>query len=305
MLVARIQYPINPLGRTIRVVQWGLEGPAVLLVHGLGSRAESWQRFAPLVAGCGFRCFAIDLPGHGLSWKGSDFDYSATGHATLLEAICDQLGEARIDLVASSLGGLHAAAFAVRAPGRLRSLTLIGSIGLKTMAAERCDWTASYLADTSREAISQRFARSVFDPTLFDDAYIEESYRMNNSAGAAAAWSAIAHYYRTGINADVQLAGLARLNGSLPILLLWGKDDPTVPYDIGLEAVATLPGAMLCGIADTRHVPQVERPRLSAEQVLRLLRREPGFRLPDPAGSAGAEPPIETLRYEDVAPRRI
>lgn len=297
MTPPKIQYPISPLDRMIRVVQWGLEGPAVLLLHGLASRAESWSRFAPLLAAQGFRCIAIDTPGHGLSWKGRDFDYTVRGHVPLLEAVLEELGERQVDLIGSSLGGIHAAAFAAQMPERLRSLTLVGAIGLKAMTPERCEWTASYLVDMSRTAIAARFARGVFDPSLFDEAYVEEAYRINNSVGAAEAWSAIAAYYRDGINDDVQRENLARLNGTLPILLLWGKDDPTVTYDAGLEAVAAIPGATLVGIAETKHMPQIERPRISAEQVLRLIKRDPGFRLEAARQGKAHEPAVDILHH--------
>lgn len=298
MSVPMIQYPASALGKPLRIVQWGLEGPAVLLVHGLGSRSEIWLRFATLIAQQGYRCLAVDTPGHGLSWKGADFDYSAGGHAALLEDLCDTLGESEVDLVASSLGGLHAAAFAVRAPERLRSLTLIGSIGLKAMTPERREWTASYLSDMSREAITARYARSVFDPTLFDAAYIEETWQVNNSAGAADAWRAIAAYYRGTINEDVQTDGLAALGGKLPMLLLWGRDDPTVAYEAGAEALRAIPGAVLAGIAETKHMPQLERPRISAEQVLRLIRRDPAFKLRDGESETPNEPAVEISRHE-------
>lgn len=298
MSAAMIQYPVSALGKPLRIVQWGLEGPAVLLVHGLGSRSEIWKSFATLIADRGYRCLAVDTPGHGLSWKGADFDYTAKGHAGLLASLCDALGETQIDLVASSLGGLHAAAFAARAPERLRSLTLIGSIGLKAMTSERREWTASYLSDMTREAIAARYARSVFDPSLFDAAYIEETYWVNNSPGAAEAWRAIAAYYRGSINDDLQTPALAALEGRLPILLLWGRDDPTVAYRAGLEAVRAIPGSRLAGIADTKHMPQLERPRLSAQQVLRLIERSPGLELPHPAGQAAGEPDLEVVTHE-------
>ncbi|MBB3064312.1 alpha/beta fold hydrolase [Limibacillus halophilus] len=294
-----IQYPISPLGKQLRVMQWGMEGPAVLLLHGLGSRADIWRLFAPLVAAQGYRCFAIDMPGHGLSWKGSDFDYSITGHVPLIEAICQEIGETSVDLIGSSLGGIHAAAFAAQRPSMVRSLTLVGAIGLKVMTPERCEWTASYLSDMSRDSIAARLARAVFDPSIFDQAYIEESYRINNSPGAASAWSAIATYYRQGINDDTQTQALAALKGAVPILLLWGKDDPTVAYEGALEAVEVIAGSTLVGIAETKHMPQLERPQISAEYVLRLIRKDPAYQLP---GKADASPSLEIIRHQDRTP---
>lgn len=286
MVTQRIQYLVHPLGLPIRVVQWGMTGPALLLIHGLGSRCEAWENTATRLAALGLRCIAIDTPGHGLSYKGAGFDYTAAGHAALLAALCDALGEAQLDVAASSLGGLHAAAFAATCPARVRTLTLVGSIGLQAMTPERCNWTASYLHDMSRAGVEARLKRGVFDPGLFTEAYFEETFRLNNSAGAAESFAAISRYYADGINEDVQLEALAAVSDRVPILLLWGKDDPTVGYDVAEHALARLPNATLVGIEGTRHMPQIERPAISAHFIARHLGRE----LPLPT-----EPKVDVL----------
>jgi pyruvate dehydrogenase E2 component (dihydrolipoamide acetyltransferase) len=243
------------------------------------------------------RCVAIDTPGHGLSYKGANFDYSAAGHARLIDAVCDELGEEKIDLAASSLGGLHAAAFAVRKPERLRTLTLIGSVGLAAMTPERRNWTATYLHDMSREGTRSRLQRGVFDPDLFSEAYFEETFRVNNSAGAASSFAAISHYYAGNINNDVQLDALAGVAARVPTLLLWGKDDPTVTYDVALQAIERLPGATLVGIEDTKHMPQIERPSISSNYISRQIAKKSPLALPDKLQRVSSDPAVEVIEY--------
>jgi pimeloyl-ACP methyl ester carboxylesterase len=297
MAVQSIQYLIHPLGLPIRVAQWGLHGPALLLIHGLGSRCEAWKSTASRLAALGLRCIAIDTPGHGLSYKGPDFDYSAAGHARLIDAVCDELGEEKIDLAASSLGGLHAAAFTARKPERLRTLTLIGSVGLSAMTPERRNWTATYLYDMSREGTRSRLQRGVFDPDLFSEAYFEETFRMNNSAGAASSFAAISRYYAGSINDDVQLDALAAVSARVPTLLLWGKDDPTVTYDVALQAIERLPGATLVGIEGTKHMPQIERPNISARHIARQVAKKSSLTLPSDLQGVKCDPVVEIIEY--------
>ena len=45
---------------------FGGQGPAVMLVHGLGGNLAHWGRVAPLLQGR-YRLIAIDLPSHGAS----------------------------------------------------------------------------------------------------------------------------------------------------------------------------------------------------------------------------------------------
>lgn len=51
-------------GTAIRYREAG-EGPALVLVHGLGLQADFWQRNGPPLAAMGFRVLAPDLPGFG------------------------------------------------------------------------------------------------------------------------------------------------------------------------------------------------------------------------------------------------
>lgn len=278
MKVPVIQYPLSAAGATVRVVQWGLKGPAVLFLHGLASHAGVWSAVAPVLAVEGRRCLAVDLPGHGLSSKSADFSYTLEGHVEWIAALMDALGETRVDLVASSLGGLWAAGFASRFPSRLSSLALIGAVGFEPLSAERRQWTAEYLQKMDRESIAARLGRAVANPDAIEEAFIEETYRMNNSPGAAAAFASLGRYYLDRINEDLQLERLIEAASRLRLLLIWGKDDVTVAYSGAAAAAKRLAGCTLLSLNATRHVPQLEHPHEVHWALSRHLR---GESLPD------------------------
>jgi pyruvate dehydrogenase E2 component (dihydrolipoamide acetyltransferase) len=270
-----IQYPLDAAGVTTRVVQWGASGAPVVFPHGLGSHAEVWSAVAPTLAAQGRRCVALDLPGHGLSGKGAGFSYDLEGHAAWLEAAADALGESEFHLVASSLGGLWAAGFAVRFPRRIASLTLVGAVGLERLTPERLQWTSDYLGRMDRSSIADRLRRAVADPGVIDASFIEETYRMNNSAGAAEAFARLGRYYLDQLNHDVQLERLAKSALGSRLLLLWGKDDATVAYSGAVAAARRLPECTLFALERTRHVPHLERPSAVSWALSRHLRLEP------------------------------
>src|SRR4029453_16181489 len=59
---------------------WGGEGPAVLLLHGLASNARIWDGVGPRLVGAGLRVVALDLRGHGASDQpGSGYDFAIVG----------------------------------------------------------------------------------------------------------------------------------------------------------------------------------------------------------------------------------
>lgn len=97
-------------------------GPTVVLVHGLGSDAGNWLPVARDLSR-DHRVALVELPGHGISPMMFPF---ALDQATLAldQAIAEQT-EGPVVLVGHSVGGLVAAAEAVRAPGRVRALVLV------------------------------------------------------------------------------------------------------------------------------------------------------------------------------------
>jgi pimeloyl-ACP methyl ester carboxylesterase len=274
MTPAAVQYPIGAAGTTVRVVQWGLEGPAVLFLHGLGSHAEVWSAVAPALAAEGHRCLAVDLPGHGLSSKDARFAYTLEGHIAWLGALLDALGEREVHLVASSLGGLWAAGFANAFAKRAASLTLVGALGLEPLTPERRRWTAEYLGRMDRQSIADRLRRAVENPQAIAETFIEQTYRMNNSAGAAQAFAALGRYYLERINDDLQLEGLIARGAGPGLMLIWGKADATVAYAGAAAAAGRIPGCTLVALEDTRHVPQLERPASVRWALARRVRRE-------------------------------
>jgi pimeloyl-ACP methyl ester carboxylesterase len=103
-------------------------GPALVLLHGIGSQSGSWvgqiEALAPR-----FRAIAWDAPGYGESDRLPGETPSAADYADALAALLDALRVDHSVLVASSLGALVAGAFAARWPQRVRSLVLLNPAG--------------------------------------------------------------------------------------------------------------------------------------------------------------------------------
>lgn len=111
------------------------EGPAggqpVVLVHGLGVRAEEWAALAPYLVRAGYRVYMPDLPGYGRSQKPADFSYSLHDEAAMVIGFMDALGLTRVDLGGWSMGGGIVQHVAFDRPDRIRKLILFDAVGLK------------------------------------------------------------------------------------------------------------------------------------------------------------------------------
>ncbi|HEU5153713.1 MAG TPA: alpha/beta hydrolase, partial [Gemmatimonadales bacterium] len=101
--------------------------PTVVLLHGSpGDNGAFWE-LGPALANR-FRVIAPDLPGFGGSTREIP-DYSIVAHAHYVLQLLDSLHITQVQIVGFSLGGGVALNIAHLAPERVRSLTLLSSIG--------------------------------------------------------------------------------------------------------------------------------------------------------------------------------
>ncbi|HEY3871873.1 MAG TPA: alpha/beta fold hydrolase [Actinocrinis sp.] len=100
-------------------------GRPVLLVHGLGTNAALWRNLIAELRD-EYRLLALDLPAHGRSpVPPPDADApTLTGLAEAVNAFCDALGLAAVDVVSNDTGGAVVQIFASRHPERINTLTL-------------------------------------------------------------------------------------------------------------------------------------------------------------------------------------
>jgi len=105
-------------------------GPAVLLIHGVGARLDSW---AGVVAALGGRFTTIryDLRGHGESTKARG-PYSIGLFTADALALLDHLGIARCHVAGHSLGGMVAQRLAIDAPARVDRLAVLSTACSRT-----------------------------------------------------------------------------------------------------------------------------------------------------------------------------
>jgi 3-oxoadipate enol-lactonase len=97
-------------------------GEAVVLLHGSGSSAGTWDRFAPHLAAAGHRAIAVDLRGHGSSARTRRYALSSVRDDLL--GLMDALDVRDAVLVGHSVGGYAALAAALHAPERVTRLVL-------------------------------------------------------------------------------------------------------------------------------------------------------------------------------------
>ncbi len=163
--------------------------PAVLFLHGfLGSRSD-WAGVADSL-GDGFRCVAVDLPGHGSSVGLPGKAYTIEGAANGLVDLLDLLEVGRARLVGYSMGGRLALYLALRHPDRCAGLFLESvSPGIEDAAGRRArrkddEKKAQRLeSEDFEDFLSDWYGQPLFAPLARDEALLRrtiEARRRND-----------------------------------------------------------------------------------------------------------------------------
>lgn len=111
-----------PDGRTVSAVKWGSAEPCLVLVHGSGQNAHTWDTVALAL---GLPALAIDLPGHGHSSWRDDATYSPQGMAEDLAVVIREHAPHARAIIGMSLGGLTCLALANAHPDLVAHLVLV------------------------------------------------------------------------------------------------------------------------------------------------------------------------------------
>lgn len=203
----------------------GIGPQAVVFVHGFGADHRVWSAIAAPLA-TSMRTLAYDLPGHGQS-LGTEGAGSARNAARAIVADLSRRAIGRAHVVGHSMGGAVAALMAMADPARIASLTLLapGGFGPEingpllrryARALDRDELGACLAAMSGRGA-------TVSDARL--DSILSLRKRPGQIEKLVEIAAAITRDDRQGAIPHEALAGLA-----MPVAVLWGTDDPVLPF---------------------------------------------------------------------------
>jgi pimeloyl-ACP methyl ester carboxylesterase len=240
----------------------GVDGTAVLLVHGFAGAGANFALLAPLLART-HRVVVPDLPGHGCSAALPALP-SLAGFADRVAAVAEQEGTAPAVVVGHSMGGVVALRLAARRPDLVRGIVLAAAAGISTttrlaeafLAATSVIRPARQLARGRRRiARSPRLRALTFDGmSTSDGAAMSERAALGFLAASGLHTELVAParaLAREDVRRDLELV-------RCPALVLWGARDRQVPIDDAFEYARRL-RAPLRVIPDCGHLLVGER----------------------------------------------
>ena len=245
------------------------EGPALFMVHGIGSRRGAWRPLAGIL-GQHFTCISYDLRGHGDSPAPAP-PYALDDLVADLEALREKLGVERAHVIGHSLGGMIGPAYARAHPERVLSL------GLLSTAAGRSDEDrAKVLAVIA--AMEARGIRQVLDTLVerwFTDGFLEarpDAVRARLEQVVETPAEVFLSVFR--IYAETEMAPWLN-QVAAPSLVLTGELDGGCNPRLNRFIAEELPDSELVILPGLKHSILIEAPELVAAAVLEFLKRQP------------------------------
>lgn len=256
------------------------QGPALLLVHGIGDSSDSWR---PVLDELTRRYTVVvpDLLGHGRSEK-PRADYSVAAYANGMRDLLSVLDVDRVTAVGHSLGGGVAAQFAYQYPDRCERLVLVGSGGvgrdvsplLRLATLPGAELLMPFFGLPPIRVASRLAAECLrlLDTALGRDA--TEVLAVFDSLPNTTARQAILRTLRSGVDwrgQSITMLDRAYLAAGIPTMVVWGERDAIIPVDHARLAHAAMPGSRLEIFEGAGHFPHHSDPRRFVEVLVDFI----------------------------------
>jgi pimeloyl-ACP methyl ester carboxylesterase len=253
-------------GLPLRVLEAGpATGPPLVLLHGWAVSAYLWRHNMEPLAAAGFRVYAPDLPGHGLSGVPKEPGAFTLAHFTdRVSALLDALGVGRIPLVAQSMSGRIAIELARRNDPRITKLALFGPVGFGDLPPQKAfvpfvpslpGALPSLLVTRRVVEVVQRRVHGKLKDGWFTERDVDEYWAPSQFPDVVRAQLQMLREFDW---APLEPSALTEVR--VPTLLVFGTLDRTVRPSRAARLMAALPEGRLEWVVGGGHVVMEEVP---------------------------------------------
>ena len=255
------------VGRTRFSYREAGAGPALVLLHGIGSSSDSWRDQLAGLADAR-RVVAWDAPGYGASTPLVAARPIAADYADRLALLLDALGLERVALAGHSLGALIAGAFAAARPGRVERLILAdAALGhgadpaapLPSPAQSRIDDLEALGPDEFALRRAPRLLSPAASPSQV--ARVRETMAQIRPEGYR---QAVAMLAQGDLLSDATAI-------AAPTLVLCGSEDTVTPPDTSRALAGAIANARYVELPGAGHASYIEQPAAFNAEVRKFL----------------------------------
>jgi pimeloyl-ACP methyl ester carboxylesterase len=168
----------------------------------------------------------------------------------------------QVVLIGNSLGGHVGLVFTAAHQEFVKALVLTGSSGLYENA-----FGGSFPRRESYDYVREKVEFTFYDPKTATKELVDEVFKSINDRSRvirilALAKSAIRH------NMSKELSRI-----TIPVSLIWGKQDKITPPEVAVEFHELLPNSELNWVDECGHAPMMERPEIFNAYLDKFLNR--------------------------------
>jgi pimeloyl-ACP methyl ester carboxylesterase len=258
-----------------------LDGPVVVLLHGLASDADTWDRAIGPLAAHGLRVLALDLLGHGLSDK-PESTYLLSDFAESLGEFMDALGIPTATLCGHSFGGAIAMFFGARHPERVERVVLVSAGGLGREVHPVLRAAALPVAPVVLRAVLGPRLRGLYRRPGLHRALrltpdnLTNLRRAARALGSPAGQASFFASLRGVIAPSGQRSASEEMRAfaeRVPMLLIWNQGDPVIPLaHAEAHAARSAPTSRLVVFPSRGHEPHRRSAERFADEVADFVR---------------------------------
>lgn len=233
------------------------EGEPLVLLHGLMGELSNWEPTLDYFK-ANYRVIVPILPIY-------DLPLLTLGVKSLSKYLLRFLKFKKLNqvvLIGNSLGGHVGLVFTVAHQEYVKALVLTGSSGLYENA-----FGGSFPRRESYDYVREKVEFTFYDPATATKELVDEVFKSINDRSKvirilALAKSAIRH------NMAKELQKI-----TIPVSLIWGKQDKITPPDVAEEFHQLLPNSELNWVDECGHAPMMERPVIFNAFLEKFLNR--------------------------------
>jgi len=222
------------------------EGTPLIILHGLMGNLSNFDSVFEHFSKLGYRVIMPELPLYSLPILKTN----VKNLSAYVKRFAKHLGLEKYILIGNSLGG-HIALYHTKLnPNNVSGLVLTGSSGLYENSMG-----GSYPKRGDYEYIKTKTQEVFYDPTIATKEVVDDVFdTLNNRSKMIRTLTIAKSAIRHNMAKDLP-------NMTLPVCLLWGKNDTVTPPEVAEEFHKLFPNSELHWVEKCGHAPMMEHPK--------------------------------------------
>ena len=248
-------------------------GKPVVLVHGFSVPYFIFDPTFDFLTKAGFRVLRYDLIGRGYSDRPKTA-YKIDLFVRQLRDLLEALNLSQVNLLGLSMGGPITASFINQNPQVVDKFILIDPAGAKRVtlsllleAVKLPIFGELALGLFGSGSMVKGIASDMFDPELVEHFQAQYKIQMQYKGFKYAILSTMRNRMLESFAETYARVGKLKK----PTLLIWGKNDATVPFKNSSEILKAIPHAEFHPIENCGHIPHYEKPEIVNKVLLEFL----------------------------------